>query len=363
MRILVLTTSFPHTVEDPAGHFVRAAARSLVASGHEVHVVAAGGSPFDLPREEAGLTIHWAGGSSLFGWPGAVPRAREAPWRLAGGGAFLAGAYARLRAIGPVDRIVAHWIVPCAYPLALALPNGRGTPLYVVAHGGDVRLLLAAPRVAREHVIAQLLGRGAHFVFAARALLDALLISSISTPLANQLSAVAKVEAPAIDVPEVASRAAALRASMALREGEILVVTAGRLIPSKRVSIAIEAARALPGVRLVVVGDGSERSALERLAAGDRATIFTGALPRKEALAWVAAADVLVHPSAVEAAPTVVREARALAIPVVACDAGDVRAWAHDDPGIVVADGTAAAFAGALATQLAARRVRAQQIG
>ena len=75
---------------------------------------------------------------------------------------------------------------------------------------------------------------------------------------------------------------------------------------------------------------------------------FTGALPRREALAWVAAADALLHPSAVEAAPTVVREARALGVPVVACDAGDVVAWARDDAGIHLAEASADGLARAL---------------
>ncbi|KYF67311.1 hypothetical protein BE11_37275 [Sorangium cellulosum] len=43
-----------------------------------------------------------------------------------------------------------------------------------------------------------------------------------------------------------------------------------------------------------------------------------------------------------------IREARALGVPVVACDAGDVVAWARDDDGIVVAEGTADSLAAAL---------------
>jgi glycosyltransferase involved in cell wall biosynthesis len=91
-------------------------------------------------------------------------------------------------------------------------------------------------------------------------------------------------------------------------------------------------------VRLVVIGDGPERASLAKEAEplGAAATLL-GALPRREALAWIRAADVLVHPSAVEAAPTVVREARALGVRVVACDSGDVATWAGSDPGIGIA--------------------------
>ncbi|HVY44240.1 MAG TPA: glycosyltransferase, partial [Minicystis sp.] len=65
---------------------------------------------------------------------------------------------------------------------------------------------------------------------------------------------------------------------------------------------------------------------------------------------WVAAADVLLHASAVEGAPTVVREARALGVRVVACPAGDLAAWAAADPGITLAEPTAEALARAVSS-------------
>jgi glycosyltransferase involved in cell wall biosynthesis len=346
MRIAVLTTSFPRTAEDPAGHFVLSAARALAAEGHEVHVIAPGGSPVAKPEPFGALTIHRAGGGSLFAWPGATARLQEAPWRILGAGVFAAGAIARFATLGPLDRVVAHWIVPCAYPLAVA---GSRAPLEVFAHGADVRLLLRAPRSERERVLSALLAREARITFAAAALREAL-ERSINPALAARLAAHAHVEPPAIDVPDVAEHAAGLRAGLQLAGGERLAVTACRLVPSKRVGLAIESAHtAGAGVRLVVVGDGPEREALARRAAelGARVT-FTGALPRREALAWIAAADVLLHPSEIEAAPTVIREARALGVPVVACDAGDVAAWAQDDAGIRVIEPTVAALGRAL---------------
>jgi glycosyltransferase involved in cell wall biosynthesis len=343
VKIAVLTTSFPRTADDPSGHFVRSSALALVAAGHEVHVVAPGGSPFAAPEPRDGLVIHHAGGGSLFGWPGALARLAEAPWRVLASGAFAAGAIARLGAIGRVDRLIAHWIVPCAFPLALAVR----APLSVHAHGADVRLLVSAPREVRERVIAALLARDADICFAA-ASLKAALVRSVRPDLAAALKDRGHVEPPAIDVPDVMEQAASLRASISLAAGERLAVTACRLIASKRVELAIAAVQAAPGVRLVVVGDGPERATLTTRAAESAAITFTGALPRREALAWVAAADVLLHPSAVEAAPSVVREARALGVPVVACDAGDVTAWAQDDPGIRVAKPSPAALAEAI---------------
>jgi glycosyltransferase involved in cell wall biosynthesis len=350
VRVVVLSTSFPRFPDDPSGHFVRAAALRLAAEGHDVHVVAPGGSPFTPPEQREGLWVHDAGGGSLFGWPGAVARLDEAPWRVLAAGVFGAGALARLGAIGRVDRAVAHWIVPCAFPLA----SGVRAPLEVVAHGADVRLLLRLPRDARERVLRALLDRGARFTFAASTLLT-VLERGLGRELAARLVTHAHVDPPSIDVPEVASRAASLRASLSLAPGERLVVSAGRLISTKRVHLAIDAVRAAGGgVRLVVVGDGPARAALVQRAEGLASSVtFVGAVPRREAVAWVAAADVLVHPSAVEAAPSVVREARALRVPVVACDAGDIAAWAHDDPGIRVVEPTAEALARALTEAVA----------
>ena len=347
MRIVVITTSFPRDDEDPSGHFVRSSAEVLAGHGDEVHVIAPGGSARDPPLRRGRLTVHRAGGGALFAWPGAAARAREAPWRLLAAAPFAAGASRRLRELAPIDRAVAHWIVPCAWPLMLAAPR---VPLEVRGHGADVRLLLRAPRAAREAIVAALLARGASFAFAAAALLDAL-SGALSPALSGALSAAARVEPPAIDVPDVLDlkdRARALRRGLALAPGERLAVVACRLIRTKRVDLAIAAAAAAsPPARLVVVGDGPERPALERLAVGS-AVLLAGALPRREALAWIAAADALLHPSSVEAAPTVVREARALGVSVVACDAGDVAVWAADDPGIAVAPRTVEGLAEAL---------------
>jgi len=353
MRIVVVTTSFPRTEDDPSGHFVRSSAHALARAGHEVHVIAPGGSPLDPPRTLGDLVVHRAGGGALFAWPGAVARAREAPWRLFAAGPFAAGVAHRRRSIGPVDHAVAHWIVPSAWPLLL----GAQSSLDVFAHGADVRVLIRAPRALRETILGALIARGARFTFAARALEDAL-CKTLSPELAQALARASHVDPPPIDVPDVIGEARRLRASIGLDPSSLLVVVVCRLIPSKRVDLAIEAARiAGSSARLVIIGDGPERASLEQRGAG--AATFMGALPRRQALAWIAASDVLLHPSAIEAAPTVIREARALDVPVIACAAGDVVSWAEADPGIIVAEASAASLAGALQLQARRRSTRA----
>jgi len=168
--------------------------------------------------------------------------------------------------------------------------------------------------------------------FAAHASLQSL-SCALPDDVRQRLASVARVEPAAIDVPDVSRAAEDVRDACGAR---CVAVAVSRLVGSKRVEVAVEAVGRLhPRVQLVVVGDGPDRDRLSKLA-GAWHVRFEGKLPREDALAWVAAADVVVHTSAEEAAPTVIREARSLGVLVVACDAGDVSRWAREDPGIVV---------------------------
>lgn len=99
-----------------------------------------------------------------------------------------------------------------------------------------------------------------------------------------------------------------------------------RLEPNKGLRALIEAVAAMPGVRLLVVGDGSERAACERLAAAkgcaDRVT-FTGWLVSKEDVyKAIRSAKVFVMNSASEGGPRIALEAMACGVPVVSTKVG-----------------------------------------
>lgn len=65
------------------------------------------------------------------------------------------------------------------------------------------------------------------------------------------------------------------------------------------------------------LGDGPERARLEKLAREWQIDVrFLGNTPRREALAWIGAADELVHASIAEGISTVVREAEHLGVKV-----------------------------------------------
>jgi glycosyltransferase involved in cell wall biosynthesis len=342
-HVLVLTTSFPRYDGDPSGHFVAAEARSLAERGARVSVVCAGDGP---RRDRRGpLEVWWAGGGRLFSWPGAQARLQQAPGRIVGAAEAWWGVRRALDEVGSVDRAVAHWLLPCAWPLA----RNVSAPLEAVAHGADVRLLIALPKALRERILGAVAARDCTFRFVADASREALL-AVCSPRLRSRMRALSRVEACAIDVPPLPSRAE-LRASLGVAPSALMFVVVGRLIASKRVALAVDAVAAVdPGAQLVVVGNGPERAPLERRARlRGVSTRFVGLCPRPRALEWIAASDALLSTSEHEAAPTVVREARAMQVPVVATVSGDVARWARSDSGIHCVDAHPMRLAEALA--------------
>lgn len=295
MRIAVVTTSYPSYEGDPSGHFVQAEVERLRGAGHEVRVLrpASGGA---------------------FGWPGAPARLRERPLRALEAGGWIGRAALGLTRFAP-GRIIAHWCVPSAFPVA-TLAKTPGAELEVVSHGGDVRLLCALPAPARRAIVRPVLARAGRWRFVSEELRSAL-EHALGAEDARLLRERSVVVPAAIDVPDVRGDAMAKRGAL---KGRRLYVCAGRLVASKRVDKVIDyvAADQERGDRvLVVLGDGPERAHLERLAKAWRIDVrFLGKTTRREALGWIGAADELVHASRAEGLSTVVREAEHLGVPV-----------------------------------------------
>lgn len=319
--VVFVTTSYPRHHGDPSGHFVETEARARLAHGDDVTVLAPGHG--DAPG--GGPHVRWLPGGDAFGWPGALERIRQRPHRAVAAAVFIAAARRALARTDGVGEVIAHWIVPSAWPIAAS----SGARLEVVAHGSDVRLLERLPRRVREGVIGGLLDRGARFRFVSSELLVRLVRAT--TPA---LAARSRVAPSPVDVSAAPTRALA-RSRLGIDHGEQVVVVVSRAVPSKRTSVALRLAAEHAPDRVVLVGDGPLSAELRH----EHPTVtHVGRLTRPDTLAWIAAADLLVSASRDEGAPTVVREARALGTRVLAVPSGDLRSWAEADPGITLID-------------------------
>jgi glycosyltransferase involved in cell wall biosynthesis len=141
-----------------------------------------------------------------------------------------------------------------------------------------------------------------------------------------------------IDLSRFAPRRAGARP-----DGAVVIGTVAALRPEKNLGRLLRAFHALPATlraRLVIVGGGPERPALEALAGelglGGR-VLFTG--PVEDPAPLYAEFDIFALSSDTEQMPLSVLEAMAAGLPVAATDVGDVRAMlapanaAHVVPG------------------------------
>jgi teichuronic acid biosynthesis glycosyltransferase TuaC len=324
LRVVVVSTSYPFDADDAQGHFVAAEVRRLCESA-SVTVLAPGRERRPLGAER----IVSLGGDDAFGFPGALSRLREKPWRALAAAGFARRAIGWLRREPAPARLIAHFLLPCGVPIASRGLASTGTELEIVVHGSDGRLF-AGLAAGQRLVASELLRTNASLRFVSSELHD-LVLSALPEPQRRLVGQRSRVEPCAIDTGRVLSRGAA-RAELGLGPGPIAVIVS-RLVASKRVAVALGACARVPNLKTLVIGDGPERRALMQRFPDAR---FTGQVSRPLALAHIAAADVLVSASRQEGAPTVVREARALGTPVVCLDAGDLQRWAETDPGLHV---------------------------
>lgn len=161
------------------------------------------------------------------------------------------------------------------------------------------------------------------------------------------------VSQPRID----AARRDALRAAAQAGPDDFLIGGVGRLASGKGFDMLIEAFRAaaLPDARLVIVGEGNERTRLERLAEGLPVT-FTGF--RNDAKDWFQAFDVFVSPSRREPFGRVIVEALDAGTPVIATRTQGPADIATRYPIELVPRGDVAALAAALRAASERPRVR-----
>jgi glycosyltransferase involved in cell wall biosynthesis len=237
---------------------------------------------------------------------------------------------------------------------ALFAARAAGVPLIL-----EVNCLFSAPQYEEFEPL-----RLSRFTAALerRAMRMARAVLAVSTPLARQIAALSGVEA--VVVPNGAdtrrfdpSQASpdAVRARYGLGEA-VIVGWAGVIREWHGLELLLDALAAVPGLRLLIVGDGPARSGIEegarRRGVIERLTV-TGRIPFEEMRDHIAVMDIAVVAAdrTGVASPMKLLEYMAMGKPVVAPDLENLRdVLTHGANGLLFVDGDRASLAEALRT-------------
>lgn len=322
LRVLTLSSLFPDRSRPNFGIFVERQTLGLAAHPDvELQVIAPIGlPPWPLTRAPQYRTLAKLPASEQ--WKG-VPVARPRFLNIPGtGGRFHVPQLARaltplldkMRRDFPFDVIDASFFFPDG-PAAVALGRRYGVPVSIKARGADIHHWGTAPGTAAQVVAA---GRAVDGMLAvSRAMRDDMIALGIP---GDRIA----VHHTGVDMARFAPRDQAA-AKAALGVDGPLVASVGALIPRKGHDIVIDAVTTLPGVHLLIAGDGPERANLhaqiERAGVSDRIRLL-GSVPHGDLPPLLAAADVMALASSTEGLANAWVEALASGAPLVIPDAG-----------------------------------------
>jgi glycosyltransferase involved in cell wall biosynthesis len=141
------------------------------------------------------------------------------------------------------------------------------------------------------------------------------------------------------------------------------LVTIARLVRWKGIDALIEWVSGRKDLRLIIVGDGPERSSLNALAAKTGAAdrvIFAGSVARPRVLAYLKTSDLFILNSLYEGLPHVILEAFAVGLPVVATSVGGIMEVVENEfNGVLVPPGRMDLMAAAVDRILTSPQLRA----
>jgi glycosyltransferase involved in cell wall biosynthesis len=307
VRVVFVTHNYPRWPGDVSGAFLATLAGALLRRGHEVRVIAPSDAGKGGASEQGGVKIervrYAVPARETLAYSGRMQEAVRTPgglvalldlWR-----AFRRAVRRELR--GGADVIHAHWWIPAG----LALP--RGAPTILTSHGTDAALL---PRSAIARALARPVFRRAAVVTAVSKELSGWIQTATGRHIPKEY-----VQPMPVDTT-----------GWPWTEGDGGAITIARLVPQKRVHLAVEAIAALRdlghAMGLTVVGDGPERPALQALAArrGVADLVhFAGRVPPEQIPAALARAEIMLLPAQGEGFGLAAAEAFMVGVPVVGC--------------------------------------------
>lgn len=322
MKVLVFSTLYPNARQPSHGIFVENRLRHLLDYAPEVEARVVAPVPWFPSRHRIfGQYAQYAGVANreerhgIEVWHPRYPVIPKigmqlAPWLMY---RAVRGLVRQLREDGfDFDLIDAHYFYPDGVT-AMQLADEFDRPFTVTGRGTDLNLIpnFAGPR----QKIQQVADRAAHLMTVAGALKGYLLEMGVEDDRVTVLR-------NGVDLAffRPYEDRATLRASLGFGARPTLL-SVGHLIERKGHHLVIEAMRALPGMALVIAGDGPEDGALRQLveqwSLKDRVS-FAGRLSQERLREHYQAADALVLASSREGWANVLLEAMACGTPVVA---------------------------------------------
>jgi glycosyltransferase involved in cell wall biosynthesis len=256
-----------------------------------------------------------------------------------------------IRESGDFDLIDAHYYYPDGVAAAW-LARWFGKPLTITARGTDLNLIPEHP--LPRQMIRWAARQAQASIGVCAALMDVLRDMGVEGSRLH-------VMRNGVDLEQFAPQPQGPARQRLGIEGSPVLISVGHLIERKGHHVAIaalpEVLRHHPEARLVIVGEGPERPALEALAlqlgVQGRLTL-TGTLPQASLAGWYSAADMLILASSREGWANVLLEAMACGTPVVA-----TRIWGTPEvvstsaAGLLVEERSAAALARSVLCMLA----------
>lgn len=347
--ILLITRSYPPVVGGTEIEAQRVGA-ALQRLGHRVQVLAAGGPP--MPAT-AHFTDPYGVPVRLFGAAG------EGRWR------DYAYAWGILRTLWRVRHScdIVYFLMPGIH-VALGVPFARllGKPVIMKFSGSNEIRKLTRSWVGRREL--DFLRRWARRILLLNSGMEAEAVEAGFSP-SQWMWMPNPVDTGEYQPLSPAGRDA-LRRELHLALDTPAVIYVGRLAPEKELPSLLGAmarvVREQPAAKLVLVGDGPSRQALEtqvRELDLQQHVIFTGAVPGEQVRRWLQAGDLFALVSSLEGFPCSLAEAMAAGLPAVVSDIpGTLQLIDHQKQGLVVPLRDEAAMAAALLRMIGNRGER-----
>ena len=366
-----------------AGHFVRQAALEIAKAGHQITVVAPDHMAAQPIDDGPNLVVKrcrywpWRSGQILAYGAGVIPNLQSRPLAILQAPLlFLAMLFTAFRSASQTDVIHAYWGFCGAVALALKylifIPRLwrdalRASVGFVVGHKeANQAKDLALKPVVLSILGSDLSGAGGKFITwltkAVAVRVDH--VTTASSTLAQNLVGAQS----AVPTPNTDARSASLHKVKVIYNGvdasflngrnpahPFVFLFVGRLAAVKGPDLALraftKAAKEIPGIELLVIGDGPMRKELEDYCRKQEAKVkFCGQIPYSDMPHYYRQANCLIISSRFEGLPNSLLEAMASGLAIVSFDVGGVAEVLSPERGVLVPNGDEASLSKALAS-------------